>query len=137
MEHNLEEPSLGNREDVPHNSKDDDENDDHFVDDDHDDDVDDDDDDEHTDIAVLSLNLAMPWDSATPLCVWVPQFQRLLQLQNVFGLLEFDVFGDSWVFCNSDIVVLLTRMQAEGKAFNQMVVQEWLPTLPSITAFTA
>ena len=113
MEHILEEPSPGNQEDVPHNNKDDDENDDHFVDDDQDDDVDDDDDDANPDIAVLSLNLAIPWDSATPMCVWVLQFLRPLQLQNVYGLLEFDVFGDSREFCNSDIVVPLTRMQAE------------------------
>ena len=57
MEHNLEEPSPSNQEDVPHNNKDDDENDDHFVDNDQDDDVDDDDDDTNADVAVLSLNL--------------------------------------------------------------------------------
>ena len=44
-EHDLEEPSPGNQEDVPDDNKEDDEIDDHFVDDDQDDDVDDDDDD--------------------------------------------------------------------------------------------
>ena len=48
--------------------------------------------------------------------VWVPQFLRTPQFTNVFGLLEFYVFGDSREFCNSDIVVPLTRMQAEGKS---------------------
>ena len=32
----------------------------------------------------------------------------------MFGLPQFDVFGDSREFCKSDIVVPLTRMQAEG-----------------------
>ena len=58
---------------------------------------------------------AIPWDAATPMCSWVPRFLRTPQLQNVFGLLQFDVFGDSREFCNSDIMVPLTRMQAEGK----------------------
>ena len=57
----------------------------------------------------------IPWDAATPMCWWIPQFLRTPQLQNVFGLLQFDVFGDSREFCNPDIVVPLTRMQAEGK----------------------
>jgi hypothetical protein len=48
-----------------------------------------------------------------------------------------EVVGDSLEFYKSVIVVPLTRMQAEGKAVNQMIVQEWLPTLPSITVFTA
>ena len=59
---------------------------------------------------------AIPWDAATPMCLWVPQFLRTPQLQSVFGFLQFDVFGDSREFCNSDIVVPLTRMQAEGKS---------------------
>ena len=59
---------------------------------------------------------AIPWDAATPMCLWVPQFLRTPQLQNVFGLPQFDVFDDSREFCNSDIVVPLTRMQAEGKS---------------------
>ena len=59
---------------------------------------------------------AIPWDAATPMCLWVPQFLRTPQPQNVFGLLQFDVFGDSRVFCNSDIVVPLTRMLADGKS---------------------
>ena len=45
-DHNLEEPSRGNQEDVLEDHNDDDENDDHFVDDDEDDDVDDDVDDD-------------------------------------------------------------------------------------------
>jgi hypothetical protein len=35
--------------------------------------------------------------------------------QTVFGPPHFYVIGDSKEFCKSDIVVPLTRMQAEGK----------------------
>jgi hypothetical protein len=38
------------------------------------------------------------------------------QLQNVFGVPQFDVFGDSREFFNSDVVVPLIRMQAEGQS---------------------
>jgi hypothetical protein len=49
-------------------------------------------------------------------CVlWVPQVLRTSQLQTIFGPPHFDVSGDSKEFCKSDIVVPLTRMQAEGK----------------------
>ena len=85
----------------------------------------------------LLRNYAIPWDAPTPMCLWVPQFLRTPQLQNVFGLLQFDVFGDSREFCHSDIVVPLVRMQADGNEINQMIVQECLPTVTSITVFTA
>jgi hypothetical protein len=38
------------------------------------------------------------------------------QLQNVCGVPQFDVFGDSREFFNSDVVVPLIRMQAEGQS---------------------
>jgi hypothetical protein len=66
------------------------------------------------DVKGLIQNCAVPWDADTPMCLWVPQFLRTPQLQHVFGLLQFDVFGDSFEFCKSDIVVPLTRMLAEG-----------------------
>jgi hypothetical protein len=55
----------------------------------------------------------------------------------MFGLPQFEVFGDSQEICKSDIVVALTRMQAEGKTVNQMIVQDWLPILPSVTVSTS
>jgi hypothetical protein len=42
-------------------------------------------------------------------------FLRTPQLPNVFGLPQFDVFGDSLEVCKSDIVVPLIRIQAKGK----------------------
>jgi hypothetical protein len=64
----------------------------------------------------LLQNCAVPCDVDTPMCLWVPQFVRTAQLQNALGFLQFDVFGESREFCKSDIVVPLTRMQAEGKS---------------------
>ena len=64
----------------------------------------------------LLRNCAVPRDVDTPMYLWVPQFLRTPQLQNVLGLPQFDVFGDSLEFCKSDIVVPLTRLQAEGKS---------------------
>ncbi len=58
----------------------------------------------------LLRNCALPWDADTPMCLWVPEFLRTPQLQNVFGFPQFDAFGDSLEFCKSDIVVPRTRM---------------------------
>jgi hypothetical protein len=63
-------------------------------------------------------------------------FSKTPTAPTCFGIPQFNVFGESLEFCKSDIVVPLTRMQAKGKkAVDQMIVQEWLPTLPSITVF--
>ena len=64
----------------------------------------------------LLRNCAVPLDADTPMCLWVPQFLRTPQLQNVFGIPQFDVFGDSLEFCKSVIVVPLIRLQADGKS---------------------
>ena len=64
----------------------------------------------------LLRNCAVPWDAAIPMCSWVPQFLRTPNFQHVFGIPQFDVFGDSLEFCKSDIVVPLTRVQAEGNS---------------------
>ena len=58
-----------------------------------------------------------------------------LRRRDLTGVPQFDVFGDSlevWIsWCR------LLRCRPKEKAVNQVIVQEWLPTLTSITVFTA
>jgi hypothetical protein len=51
-------------------------------------------------------------------------FLRTPQLPIVFGLPQFDVFGDSLGFCKSHIVCRLFGYRPKEKAVNKMIVQE-------------
>ena len=82
----------------------------------------------------LLRNCAVP---SIPLCSGVPQFLRTHNSNTFLGFRNsmYSVIpGNS---ANSISWCRLLGCRPNEKAVNQMIVQEWLPTLPSITVLTS